>query len=72
MNGTRTDTAEPLLLRAPEVAALLRIGRTKVYTMMASGELPVVRLGNALRVPKQALVEWISRRTGEKVSVDDV
>ncbi|HAK56292.1 MAG TPA: hypothetical protein DCP38_12555, partial [Acidobacteria bacterium] len=48
MNGTRTDTAEPLLLRAPEVAALLRIGRTKVYTMMASGELPVVRLGNAL------------------------
>ena len=62
----------PLLLKAPEVAALLRIGRTKVYNMMASGELPVVRLGKALRVPKRALVEWLSIRTGEKVSVDDL
>lgn len=53
----------PLLLTASEAARMLKIGRTKVYEMMAASELPVVRIGTAVRVPFKALVEWIERHT---------
>jgi excisionase family DNA binding protein len=55
----------PQLLKAFEVAKILGLGRTKVYEMMASGELPVVRIGTAVRVPRQALLDWINERTQE-------
>jgi prophage regulatory protein len=50
------------LLRAEEVARSLRIGRTKAYEMMAAGELPVVRLGRCVRVPRRRLEDWIRGR----------
>jgi excisionase family DNA binding protein len=55
----------PLLLRAEEVAELLGLGRTKVYEMMASAQLPVVRIGTAVRVPRQKLIEWIDENTSK-------
>lgn len=55
---------EPLLLRAREVAHLLGIGRSKVYEMMGTGELPTVRIGTAVRIPTKALEEWVLKRTG--------
>jgi excisionase family DNA binding protein len=56
------DLGEPLLLRASEVARLLGIGRSKVYEMMQTGELPTVRIGSAVRVPRAALYGWIDKR----------
>jgi excisionase family DNA binding protein len=53
-----------LLLRAEEVRMLLGIGRSKVFEMMARGELPVVRMGRSVRVPREALEQWIADRTG--------
>jgi excisionase family DNA binding protein len=55
----------PLLLKAKEVAKILGIGRTKVYEMMAAGELPVVHIGTAVRVPRQRLLDWIEENTQE-------
>ena len=52
-----------MLLRAEEVARLLGIGRTKTFEMLARGELPVVRIGRAVRVPREALYRWIESRT---------
>jgi len=54
---------EPLLLRAAEVARLLGVGRTKVFEMMAAGELPVIRMGRCVRVPRRELHEWLRQRT---------
>lgn len=51
------------LLRAEEVAEVLGIGRSKVFEMLRTGELPVVRMGRAVRVPKGALAKWIESRT---------
>ena len=48
------------LLKVDEVAALLKIGRTKVYQLVAEGELPAVRIGKALRISAEALQEWLS------------
>jgi excisionase family DNA binding protein len=55
----------PLLLKAGEAAKMMGLGRTKVYEMMASGELPVVRIGSAVRVNRQRLLEWIDENTQE-------
>lgn len=57
--------AQPLLLKAEEVALLLGLGRSKVYEMMASGELPVVRIGAAVRVPRAQLEDWINHHTSK-------
>ncbi len=56
---------QPLLLRAEEAAKLLSLGRSKVFEMLASGELPAVRIGRAVRVPRTALERWVRERSGE-------
>ncbi len=50
---------DQLLLNADEVSKTLKIGRSKTYEMMASGELPVVRIGRSVRVPAKALEERV-------------
>src|SRR5438445_5026333 len=54
---------EPLLLKAGEVAKLLGLGRSKVFAMLAVGELPVIRIGRSVRVPRVALEGWIAEHT---------
>lgn len=51
---------EPLLLRVEEVARVLAIGRSKVYELIASGQLPSITIGSARRVPTEALQKWIA------------
>ena len=53
---------DQLLLRAEEVQKALGLGRSKIYEMMANGELPVVRIGRSVRVPADALREWVERQ----------
>ena len=57
----------PLLLTVDEAAHLLRIGRSKAYEMTKLYEtsrgtrgLPVLRLGDLLRVPRFALHEFVT------------
>jgi excisionase family DNA binding protein len=50
------------LLDVGEVAQVLGIGRTKTYQMMARGELPVIRIGRLVRVPKEGLEAWVRAR----------
>ncbi|PZR92577.1 MAG: DNA-binding protein [Candidatus Nephthysia bennettiae] len=54
---------EPQLLRAEDVRRFLGIGRTKVYEMIAQGELPVLRLGRQVRIPRAALAQWVAEQT---------
>jgi len=54
---------EPLLLKAGDVAKLLGLGRSKVFAMLAGGELPVIRIGRSVRVPRAALEDWIADHT---------
>ena len=61
-NTERERNATPLLLRISDVTAETGYGRTTVYALVASGELPVVRCGRALRVPRAALEAWIERK----------
>jgi len=42
-----------------DVQQLLGIGRTKAYELVATGELPAVRIGRCIRVNKGELDEWL-------------
>ena len=54
-----------LLLTPEEAAEVLSIGRTKVYALMADGELISVRIGNSRRVPLDAVSEFVARLEDE-------
>jgi excisionase family DNA binding protein len=62
---------EQLLLRAEEAAKLLGLGRSKVFQLLASGELPSVRIVRAVRVPAAELRVWVERRTKESIGAGE-
>lgn len=47
------------MLTAREVAEILGIGRTKVFELMASGELESVAIGRCRRAPIEALEAFV-------------
>jgi len=51
-----------VLLRPSEVAEILGIGRSKAYELCASNQLKVVRIGKSIRVPVEALHQWINEQ----------
>ena len=55
----------PLLLNAVEASKLLSLSRTKVLDMATHGEIPSLRLGRSVRIPRDGLVAWIDERTKE-------
>ena len=58
-----SEQHDPLLLRVGEAATLLGIGPTLAYEMVGQGNLPHVRIGRAVRIPRRALNEWIEANT---------
>ena len=56
---------EQLLLTVEEAAKQLGIGRTFAWQLVRRGDLPIVRLGRCVRVPRRALEIWIARQTEE-------
>ena len=51
----RDDDTRPLLLSVPEAARLLGVGKTLCWDMVYSGQLPSVRLGKRVLVPRPAI-----------------
>lgn len=56
-------TASVLTYDLDQVAHQLHVTRRTVERLVANGELGVVQIGRAVRVPHNTLVEWISDRT---------
>jgi excisionase family DNA binding protein len=54
---------ENLLLKVSEAARILRISRNLTYELIARGEIPCVRFGRVIRVPRQGLEQWIERQS---------
>ena len=49
----------PPVLTVEEAAKILRIGRTAAYEAVRRGELPAIKLGRSLRVPRALLLELL-------------
>lgn len=63
---SRINISERLCLSVPEAAALLGISRNLAYEMAKQGQLPVVKFGRRLLVPKVALEKMLSEAKGRQ------
>jgi excisionase family DNA binding protein len=50
---------EPAVLTVEEAARVLRIGRSAAYAAAHNGDLPVIRVGRTLRVPRHRLEQLL-------------
>lgn len=55
-------------LRVPEAAAILGVSRDTAYQAAKSGELPVIRLRGALRVPTASLLAMLGQAAEDSSS----
>ena len=62
---------DAILLKAEQIAQALNVGRSKAYELMASGELPVIRIGRSVRVPADGLRRWIEEKSEDSVTQAD-
>ena len=60
MSSTGTRTVA-LLLRIPEAADLLAIGRSTVYELIALGHLETVHIGRSVRVTTASIEAFVDR-----------
>ena len=50
----------PLTLRVEDLMPILDIGRNTAYELVRCGKIRSIRIGRQLRIPKDALVEYLS------------
>lgn len=48
-------------LTPPEVASELRLGKSTVYRMVETGQLPGVRIGKCVRIPREELDAFLQK-----------
>jgi excisionase family DNA binding protein len=56
---------ERLTYTVPEAGKLLGIGRRLAYEQAASGQLPIIRIGRRILVPRVALERMLARPARE-------
>jgi excisionase family DNA binding protein len=56
MTHSKTYDELPDFLTVEELAAWLRLGRNTAYEIVRRGEIPHVRFGRSIRIPKTALL----------------
>ena len=58
-----SEKIDKLLLKPAEAFKAMSIGRSTGYALIASGELPCVRFGRAVRVPVDKLKDWVNKQS---------
>ncbi len=62
------ETSEKLTLNVPEAGELLGISRAQAYLMAKTGQIPTIKLGRRVVVPKSAL-EKMLETAGQPVAI---
>jgi excisionase family DNA binding protein len=57
----RKPQGEPIAVRIPEAIRLIGIGRSKLYELIASGDVEVVKIGRCTLIPTASLHNLIER-----------
>ena len=60
MSGELLYESLPLVLTVDEVMELLRTGRTATYEAIRRGEIPSIRVGRRIRVPRDPLLQMLA------------
>jgi excisionase family DNA binding protein len=56
-----TDGDKRVVYEVPEAGALLGLGRNASYEAARRGDIPTIRIGKLLRVPKAAFKQLLAR-----------
>ena len=51
----------PMTLRVEDLMPLLGIGRNTAYELIRSGQIRSVRVGRQIRIPREALLEFLRK-----------
>jgi excisionase family DNA binding protein len=62
-NTPDPPTVPVLALRPADAAKAIGLGTRAFWTLTASGEIPVVRVGRAVLIPVDGLRAWLTART---------
>ncbi|MBV8890490.1 MAG: helix-turn-helix domain-containing protein [Acidobacteria bacterium] len=71
MKRMANNTNSPAVFTVCEVAKILRIGKISAYQAVARGEVPCLRIGRRILIPRHALesiLQQISDTQGRDVS----
>ncbi len=56
----------PTVLTIPETAKILRIGRNSAYEAARRGQIPTIKIGGRVLVPRKALERLLAEAKGDK------
>jgi excisionase family DNA binding protein len=59
----------PLILKVEHVAEILGISRRKAYELMEETTFPLVKIGRAKRVGRDAFFHWIEQKSMREMSL---
>ncbi|HUZ85858.1 MAG TPA: helix-turn-helix domain-containing protein [Candidatus Baltobacterales bacterium] len=55
----------PLVLTVDEARRVLRIGRRQLYQAIARQDVPAVKVGRSIRIPRSSLEAWLAAEKRE-------
>lgn len=53
----------PDILSVDDLRSALGIGRTKAYELVSTGQIAFFKIGNAIRIPKNSLLDYVNRNS---------
>ncbi|UXC89899.1 helix-turn-helix domain-containing protein [Sphingobium sp. RSMS] len=59
---TAPPPTDPICVRVNDAAHMIGVGRTKLYALIAAGEVETVKLGKATRITTASLHDLIRRQ----------
>jgi excisionase family DNA binding protein len=59
---TALPPPDPICVRVNEAARMIGVGRTKLYELIAAGEVETVKLGKATRITTASLHDLVRRQ----------
>lgn len=57
------DREWPFHLSVPQVAKILGISDAKAYQMARNGDLPTIKMGKSIRIPRSRFKEWLDKQS---------
>lgn len=61
MKQTYYEKDIPMVFSVPELARILQIGRNSAYELVKSGQIRSIHIGKNIRIPKQALLDYLNQ-----------
>ena len=75
MTTTNTEgrsADEPFVLTVRQGSAMLQISENHLYSLIARGEVPHLRCGKLIRIPRWGLLQYIAAASGAPLADDGV